>query len=199
MTGITTTLFLHGSAATPRGLQGRDARPLPCEQNSDLAHRIHDRCRGLAADAERLVLVLAKMDSAGFTFDMGQCWNRPRTGLNIDCALASSGRPDASSVSVESWQRNSSTCQRSQQATTSSLPARPAGRAALRPPAAHRVSEEGRRRTPYMSPYLLKQARKNLESVRTFYVTPAYLTIRRSMSRIIARMINPAWLRLRFS
>jgi putative tryptophan/tyrosine transport system substrate-binding protein len=38
-----------------------------------------------------------------------------------------------------------------------------------------------------------------LESVRTFYVTPACLTIRRSMSLIIARMMKPTWLRVRFS
>jgi hypothetical protein len=38
-----------------------------------------------------------------------------------------------------------------------------------------------------------------LESVRAFYVAPASLTIRRSMSLIIARMMKATWLRVRFS
>ena len=37
------------------------------------------------------------------------------------------------------------------------------------------------------------------ESVRAFYVAPASLTIRRSMSLIIARMMKATWLRVRFS
>jgi len=40
---------------------------------------------------------------------------------------------------------------------------------------------------------------RTLESVREFYVAPACLTIRRSMSLIIARMMKPTWLRVRFS
>ena len=38
-----------------------------------------------------------------------------------------------------------------------------------------------------------------LESVRAIYLLVASLTIRRSMRRIIARMMNPMWLRVRFS
>jgi hypothetical protein len=42
------------------------------------------------------------------------------------------------------------------------------------------------------------EARVPLESVRAFYVAPTS-SIRRSMSRIIARIMNPRWLRVRFS
>jgi len=42
-------------------------------------------------------------------------------------------------------------------------------------------------------------ALQDLESVRPFYVLVASLTIRRSMRRIIARMMKPTWLRVRFS
>jgi hypothetical protein len=38
----------------------------------------------------------------------------------------------------------------------------------------------------------IKDLTRPLESVRAFYVAPACLTIRRSMSRIIARMMNAA-------
>jgi hypothetical protein len=47
--------------------------------------------------------------------------------------------------------------------------------------------------------FLDARIHRALESVRTFYVAAAYLTIRRSISLIIARMMKPTWLRVRFS
>jgi len=47
--------------------------------------------------------------------------------------------------------------------------------------------------------YLYNPTTAPLESVRTIYVAPACLTIRRSMSLIMARMMKATWLRVRFS